>query len=92
MTALAVTFALYRVAALGFGLDAATALNGKQGPLDAQLIGGAALFGAGWGASGVCPGPHLVTLGAYPTAAGPLVMLAGVVSGMRIAGLLSTPG
>jgi len=31
-----------------------------------QLIGGAALFGVGWGLSGLCPGPALVNL---PTAA-----------------------
>lgn len=28
--------------------------------LDARLLGGAALFGAGWGAAGFCPGPALV--------------------------------
>jgi hypothetical protein len=31
--------------------------------LDARLLGGAALFGIGWGASGFCPGPALVSLG-----------------------------
>jgi len=30
------------------------------GPLDSRLLGGAALFGLGWGASGYCPGPALV--------------------------------
>jgi uncharacterized membrane protein YedE/YeeE len=29
--------------------------------LDARLIGGAALFGVGWGLGGFCPGPALVT-------------------------------
>lgn len=30
--------------------------------LDPRLLGGAALFGAGWGLGGVCPGPGLVSL------------------------------
>lgn len=32
--------------------------------LDARLIGGAALFGVGWGLAGYCPGPALVAVGA----------------------------
>ncbi len=31
--------------------------------LDRRLIGGAALFGIGWGVSGFCPGPALASLG-----------------------------
>jgi uncharacterized membrane protein YedE/YeeE len=31
--------------------------------LDARLVGGSLLFGAGWGLAGVCPGPALVNLG-----------------------------
>lgn len=30
--------------------------------LDAQLIGGALIFGVGWGLAGYCPGPALVSL------------------------------
>ena len=30
--------------------------------LDAKLLGGAALFGLGWGMSGYCPGPALVSI------------------------------
>ena len=33
----------------------------RQG-VDARLVVGAALFGVGWGASGFCPGPALVSL------------------------------
>jgi len=31
-----------------------------NGLIDARLLGGAALFGVGWGLSGYCPGPALV--------------------------------
>ena len=31
--------------------------------IDLKLVGGAALFGAGWGLGGYCPGPGLVSLG-----------------------------
>jgi len=30
---------------------------------DARLLGGAALFGIGWGIAGYCPGPALASLG-----------------------------
>jgi uncharacterized protein len=32
--------------------------------IDRALIGGAALFGAGWGLAGICPGPAFVLAGA----------------------------
>lgn len=31
---------------------------------DKRLVGGAVLFGIGWGMAGICPGPGLVLLGA----------------------------
>ncbi|RME65294.1 MAG: YeeE/YedE family protein, partial [Alphaproteobacteria bacterium] len=31
--------------------------------LDARLLGGAAVFGIGWGLVGLCPGPALTVLG-----------------------------
>ena len=33
--------------------------------IDASLIGGAAIFGIGWGLSGYCPGPGIVALGRF---------------------------
>jgi uncharacterized membrane protein YedE/YeeE len=36
---------------------------GVQAPIDARLIGGAAVFGVGWGLAGYCPGPAIVSLG-----------------------------
>lgn len=34
----------------------------KSEAIDAKLIGGAALFGIGWGISGFCPGPAIASL------------------------------
>ncbi|QHA89427.1 DUF6691 family protein [Serratia rhizosphaerae] len=50
--------------------------------IDKRLIGGAALFGIGWGLAGICPGPGLVLLGAG-TVKGLIFMLA-MVAGMLI--------
>jgi len=36
----------------------------SRSDVDVPLIGGAALFGMGWGLVGFCPGPALVALGA----------------------------
>ena len=50
---------------------------------DARLVGGAALFGIGWGIAGYCPGPALASL----TAATPslLVLVAMIVIGWWLA-------
>lgn len=34
--------------------------------VDAPLVGGAAIFGIGWGLSGFCPGPSIADLGLVP--------------------------
>ena len=34
----------------------------EQSEIDRRLVGGAALFGVGWGVAGYCPGPALVSL------------------------------
>lgn len=48
--------------------------------IDARLIGGGVLFGAGWGIGGFCPGPALVALGSgLPAAA---LFVAAMLAGM----------
>ena len=47
--------------------------------VDLRLVVGAALFGVGWGLSGYCPGPALVSLGvAVETGLFVVAMLAGI--------------
>jgi uncharacterized protein len=53
-------------------------------PVDAQLVGGAALFGVGWGLGGYCPGPSIVALGTL--APGVLVFVVGLVGGSLLVG------
>lgn len=65
-----------------------TALLGDMLPppppqrIDARLIGGAALFGLGWGIAGLCPGPALASLGfgGLPF----WLFLGGMVAGMGL--------
>ncbi len=49
--------------------------------LDPRLIGGAALFGIGWGVAGLCPGPGFAALAIEPASAAIFViaMMAGMV-------------
>lgn len=51
--------------------------------LDAPLVAGAAIFGVGWGLTGVCPGPALVDLGFFGDGRAPLfcaAMAAGMIA------------
>lgn len=49
---------------------------------DRPLLVGAALFGAGWGLAGFCPGPALVALGMLNTKAA--LFVAAMVAGMVV--------
>lgn len=56
----------------------------RSAPLDRRLVLGSALFGAGWGLSGVCPGPAIAGLGAGNW---PLVWaLVGIAAGAWVQG------
>lgn len=50
--------------------------------IDAPLVGGAAVFGVGWGLAGFCPGPALAALGAglLPV----YVFVAAMIGGMLL--------
>lgn len=47
--------------------------------IDASLLGGSAIFGLGWGLSGICPGPGLLLLTGGSSQS--LVFVAGMVAG-----------
>lgn len=56
--------------------------------VDARLIGGAAIFGIGWGLSGYCPGPAVVSL--VTADAGVWVFAACLLGGLAIGRWLNT--
>ena len=64
---------------------AAPELPPRRG-IDARLLAGAALFGVGWGLSGICPGPGLIVLVSADPAA--YVFGAAMAAGMLLAGAL----
>ena len=57
--------------------------------LDIRLITGAALFGAGWGLVGYCPGPALASLG--NGRAGTLIFVTAMLAGVAAYRLLVPP-
>lgn len=50
--------------------------------IDRKLLLGAAIFGVGWGLSGVCPGPGFVSLASGAWA--PVIFVASMFAGMAI--------
>ena len=60
----------------------------KRKAIDAPLLGGSALFGAGWGLVGFCPGPAIAALGTglLPVFAFVAAMLAGMALHARLFG------
>ena len=55
-------------------------------PITFALVAGAALFGVGWGLSGLCPGPAIVLLSTLQTKA--VVFFGGVLGGIALAAVL----
>ena len=65
-----------------FHLPGTRLINGK-------LIGGAALFGMGWGLAGLCPGPAIGALIVAPASAG--IFIASMILGMVLYRLVDRP-
>jgi uncharacterized membrane protein YedE/YeeE len=82
--ALAVTALGYRLVFRRKGplLDAKFHLP-TQTQIDLPLLGGAALFGVGWGLAGMCPGPALTDLVTFDPKV--LVFVAAMLMGMMAA-------
>ncbi|MEP6860257.1 MAG: DUF6691 family protein [Deltaproteobacteria bacterium] len=82
-SALAVTVVAWQVVARLRTPRFGTAFPPPPSPLvDARMLGGAAVFGIGWGLSGYCPGPALVALVAGVPAT--FVFVAAMLAGMFV--------
>jgi len=55
--------------------------------IDLRLLGGAALFGLGWGLAGYCPGPAIVAV--VSGAKGTLVFVGAMLAGIALVHALS---
>jgi len=66
----------------GFQLPAAS-------DIDARLVGGAALFGIGWGLVGFCPGPAIAALSSGTVST--ITFAGAMLAGMALARLLDKP-
>jgi uncharacterized membrane protein YedE/YeeE len=75
----------------GRALDALPmSLLPKRARLDGALLGGAALFGIGWGLAGYCPGPALAALGSgAPSAA---LFVGAMATGMMAREIIARVG
>jgi uncharacterized protein len=79
--AIGVYFVAYRLSrTMRSPILAATFSIPARTGVDARLLGGAALFGAGWGLAGFCPGPAITSLasGSAPVVAFVASMAAGI--------------
>ncbi|QJR13756.1 DUF6691 family protein [Usitatibacter palustris] len=83
--AMAVTFLAYQFAPRLLGKPlAGDKFLVHPSEMSARTLGGAALFGIGWGLCGVCPGPAIAGLGVgnWPL----LISLAGLLAGAYVQG------
>ena len=60
----------------------------KQHRIDLELVGGAAIFGAGWGIAGFCPGGAVPALGLGYSQT--VIFLAAMIAGIVIARAIRT--
>ena len=70
----------------GRTLDRAPVDITPRSSVDVPLLAGAAVFGIGWGMSGICPGPALILLAGAASAAP--IFVASMVAGMLLTRLL----
>jgi hypothetical protein len=80
-----ITLFAYQLAPRVMGKPVAAASFGAHpSELNARTLGGAAIFGVGWGLSGVCPGPAIAGLGSgnWPL----LLSVAGLLAGAYVQG------
>ncbi|WP_296708017.1 DUF6691 family protein [Rhodoblastus sp.] len=86
--AVSIAFVAFRVlAGRERSLNGAPLALPQARAIDARLLGGAALFGIGWGLAGFCPGPALVGLGFLSP--GALLFVVAMAAGMILVEALS---
>ncbi|HMN84692.1 MAG TPA: YeeE/YedE family protein [Bauldia sp.] len=75
-------------------LAAPAFVRGTRTAIDRPLVAGAAIFGVGWGLSGLCPGPAIADLAIMPQAILPFVaaMLVGSWGTGWVLAALAAPG
>lgn len=81
--AVTVTFIGYRlIVSRGKPLYEAQFRLPHRGDVDKRLVGGASLFGVGWGITGYCPGPAFV--GAFVLDSRALIFVAAFIVGIAL--------
>lgn len=84
--AVAVTFVGYRLAWSKQPLFADSHSLPGNSVIDRKLLGGAVMFGMGWGLAGYCPGPAIAALASGSME--PFIVLASMLIGSQIARLV----
>lgn len=87
--ALAVTFVGYRYQRSDEPLFDTTFHLPTARNVELRLVGGAAIFGVGWGLAGYCPGPAITDLGARSLE--PVIFIAAFVVGSQLGVWLAPP-
>lgn len=82
--AVAMPLALAVIARRSRALDGSVLSLPCSTAIDARLLGGGVLFGAGWGAGGMCPGPALVAIGSLHAPQQITVLVASMVLGSAL--------
>lgn len=91
-TGVVVMFVFYRIGgAMPAPLLAADFASPTRAGVDRPLVVGSAVFGIGWGLSGLCPGPAIADLGVAPAEVA-LFVVAMLVGSWGMGLFLSRPG